>query len=187
MNIDGADPALQPSIALIANSIPRKYTAVILICVVISLLFQNVAQLLATSRYIWALSRESALPFSNFFRRLSKTNRTPTAAIWVTWAIACPALLFLAINMSIIATTLLEGAGITCTASYVAPILLYLVCDRDVLRGDGRAKWTLRGASKPLAVPVALFLLVFIVTMCLPTGYPVTSRASSFIFSSWSA
>ncbi|BGP34969.1 hypothetical protein JCM10296v2_006793 [Rhodotorula toruloides] len=180
MNIDGADPALQPSIALIANSIPRKYTAVILICVVISLLFQNVAQLLATSRYIWALSRESALPFSNFFRRLSKTNRTPTAAIWVTWAIACPALLFLAINMSIIATTLLEGAGITCTASYVAPILLYLVCDRDVLRGDGRAKWTLRGASKPLAVPVALFLLVFIVTMCLPTGYPVTSLNVSY-------
>ncbi|GAA5995300.1 uncharacterized protein JCM10292_005088 [Rhodotorula paludigena] len=181
MHLDGSDPDLQPSIALIANSIPRKYTTLILVLVLLSFLFQNIAQLLATSRFIWALSRESALPFSKFFRRLSSKTRQPTVAIWATWAISFPALLLIAVNVSIIATTLLEGAGITCTSSYVAPLLFYLACwGDDVLRGDGRAKWTLRGASKFLAIPPALFLLVFITMMCLPTGYPVTPLNMSY-------
>ncbi|KPV71547.1 uncharacterized protein RHOBADRAFT_56584 [Rhodotorula graminis WP1] len=180
MRLDGLDPDLQPSIALLANSIPRRYTTLILVLVLFSFLFQNVAQLLATSRYIWALARESALPFSTFFRRLSEKNRTPTAAIWVVWAIAFPALLLVAINVSIIATTLLEGAGITCAASYVAPLLFYLACPAGVLNGDGRAKWTLRGASKVLAAPAAVFLLTFIVMMSLPTGYPVTALNASY-------
>lgn len=176
MNTDGLDPALQPSIALIANSIPRGYATVILIFVLFSLLFQNVAQLLATSRFIWALSRESALPFSAFFRRLSKKNKTPVHAILATWAIVVPALCLIAINVSILATTMLEGAGITAVSSYLAPVVIYLVCSGDVLRGDGRAQWTLRRLSQPLCVPVALFLATFMVTMCLPTGYPINSR-----------
>ncbi|BGP42977.1 hypothetical protein JCM10449v2_006992 [Rhodotorula kratochvilovae] len=180
MRTDGADPDLQPSIALIANSIPRKYTTLILVFVLLSFLFQNVAQLLATSRFIWALARESALPFSTFFRRLSTKNRTPTNAIWAVWAISFPAMFLLAINVSIIATMLLEGAGITATSSYVAPLLIYLACPSDVLRGDGRAKWTLRRASKALALPAAVFLITFICMMCFPTGYPVTALNASY-------
>ncbi|POY75992.1 hypothetical protein BMF94_1077 [Rhodotorula taiwanensis] len=180
MNTDGLDPALQPSIALIANSIPRGYATVILIFVLFSLLFQNVAQLLATSRFIWALSRESALPFSAFFRRLSKKNKTPVHAILATWAIVVPALCLIAINVSILATTMLEGAGITAVSSYLAPVVIYLVCSSDVLRGDGRAQWTLRRLSQPLCVPVALFLATFMVTMCLPTGYPINSLSVSY-------
>ncbi|GAA5824675.1 hypothetical protein JCM11251_005297 [Rhodosporidiobolus azoricus] len=177
---DGVDPNLQPSIALIANSIPRSYTTVILVFVLLSFLFQSIAQLLATSRFIFALARESALPFSKFFHRLSKNNRQPSAAIWGTLAVAAPVLLFLAIDTTIISTIVLEGAGITATCAYVTPIILYLFCPRDVLRGDGRAQWTLRGASKFVALPVSVFLLAFIVMMCLPTGYPVTALNASY-------
>ncbi|GAA6044220.1 hypothetical protein JCM8097_002269 [Rhodosporidiobolus ruineniae] len=180
MNRDGIDPDLQPSIALIANTIPKGYTLLVLILVLISFLFQTVAQLLATSRFVFALARESAVPFSKFFHRLSGKNRQPTAAIWFTIAIVVPSVLLLAIDNSIISTTLLEGAGITATASYVAPILLYLFCPKDVLRNSGREQWTLRGASKIVAVPVSLFLLTFIITMCLPTGYPITSLNMSY-------
>lgn len=178
MNTEGLDPDLQPSIALIANSIPRSYTMAILVLVLFSLLFQNVAQLLATSRFIWALSRESALPFSNFFRRLSKKNKTPITAIVATWALVIPAICLIAINVSILATTMLEGAGITATSSYLAPVVIYLACSSDVLRGDGRAQWTLRGLSQPLCIPVVVFLGTFIVVMCLPTAYPITSCES---------
>ncbi|GAA5900155.1 hypothetical protein JCM6882_002628 [Rhodosporidiobolus microsporus] len=180
MQRDGIDSNLQPSIALIANSIPRSYTTLILVFVLLSFLFQAIAQLLATSRFIFALARESALPFSNFFRRLSKNNRQPTAAIWGTLAVAVPTLCFLAIDSSIISTIILEGAGITATSAYVIPIIIYLFCKRDVLRGDGRAQWTLRGASKIVALPVSLFLLTFIIMMCLPTGYPVTALNASY-------
>ncbi|GAA5878717.1 hypothetical protein JCM3774_000484 [Rhodotorula dairenensis] len=180
MNTEGLDPDLQPSIALIANSIPRSYTMAILVLVLFSLLFQNVAQLLATSRFIWALSRESALPFSNFFRRLSKTNKTPVPAIVATWAVVIPAICLIAINVSILATTMLEGAGITATSSYLAPVVIYLACSSDVLRGDGRAQWTLRGLSQPLCIPVVVFLGTFIVVMCLPTAYPITPLSVSY-------
>ncbi|GAA6012779.1 hypothetical protein JCM10207_005357 [Rhodosporidiobolus poonsookiae] len=180
MNIEGLDPSLQPSIALISNSMPRAYATLILVFVLLSFLFQCIAQLLATSRFIFALSREQALPFSNFFRRLSKKNRQPSAAIWVTLAIAFPTLILLVIDTSIISTTVLEGAGITAVTSYVTPILLYLFCPKDVLRGDGRAQWTLRGASKFVAVPVCAFFLTFMITMCLPTGYPITPLTVSY-------
>lgn len=181
MNTDGLDSSLQPSIALIANSIPRGYTTAILIFVLFGLLFQTVAQLMATSRFIWALSRESALPFSNFFRRLSKKHRTPIPAIIGTWAVVMPALCLIAVNVSILATTMLEGAGITGATSYFLPLVLYLVCPKDVLRGDGRAQWTLRGMSQVLTVPAAVFLGTVIICMCLPTQYPLTTCTSHFL------
>ncbi|GAA5930763.1 hypothetical protein JCM1841_006410 [Sporobolomyces salmonicolor] len=181
----GLRPDLQPSISLIDNSVPRRYTTLILVLVLLSIVFQHVAQLLATSRFIWALSRESALPFSTFFRRLSSKHKQPLQAIWAVVGISVPALLLLAVNTSIIATTLLEGAGVTVVASWVTPIVLYLTCSRDVLRGDGRAKWTLRKASKSLAFCAALFCGVFLVMVCLPTGWPVTSLSVSYAAAVW--
>ncbi|GAA5865779.1 hypothetical protein JCM1840_003257 [Sporobolomyces johnsonii] len=181
----GLRPDLQPSISLIDNSVPRRYTTLILVLVLLSIVFQHVAQLLATSRFIWALSRESALPFSTFFRRLSAKHKQPLRAIWAVVGISVPALLLLAVNTSIIATTLLEGAGVTVVASWVTPIVLYLTCSRDVLRGDGRAKWTLRKASKSLAFCAALFCGVFLVMVCLPTGWPVTSLSVSYAAAVW--
>ncbi|GAA5986317.1 hypothetical protein JCM5350_002979 [Sporobolomyces pararoseus] len=181
----GLRPDLQASIALIDNSLPRHYTLLVLVLVLISLVFQNVAQLLATSRFIWALARESALPFSTFFRRLSTDHKQPLPAIWVTILIAVPTLLFLAIDAHIFATTLLEGAGITVVLSWAIPIIIYLFSPRDVLRGDGRAQWTLRQASRPLAFCAAIFCSVFIVMVCLPTGYPVTSLTASYAAAVW--
>ncbi|GAA5899863.1 uncharacterized protein JCM6883_006013 [Sporobolomyces salmoneus] len=181
----GLRPDLQASIALIDNSLPRHYTLLVLVLVLISLVFQNVAQLLATSRFIWALARESALPFSAFFRRLSPKHKQPLPAIWVTILIAVPTLLFLAIDAHIFATTLLEGAGVTVVLSWAIPLIIYLFCPKDVLRGDGRAQWTLRQASRPLAFCAALFCSVFIIMLCLPTGYPVTSLTASYAAAVW--
>ncbi|GAA6008097.1 hypothetical protein JCM11491_001882 [Sporobolomyces phaffii] len=181
----GLRPDLQASIALIDNSLSRPYTLLVLVLVLVSLVFQNVAQLLATSRFIWALARESALPFSTFFRRLSPEHKQPLPAIWITSLIAAPTLLFLAIDAHIFATTLLEGAGITVVLSWAIPLTIYLFCPKDVLRGDGRAQWTLRQASRPLAFSAAVFCSVFIVMVCLPTGYPVTSLTASYAAAVW--
>jgi amino acid transporter len=161
MDTVGADPNLQPSIALIANSIPRRHTTLVLIFVLFSFAFQAVAQLVATSRFTWALARESALPFSHFFRRLSKKDRLPLAAIWIVVLLAAPVFLLLCINVSIISTILLEGAGLSVMLSYAAPVALYLFCPSDALAGDGRAQWTLRSWSKPAAVAATFFSVVF--------------------------
>lgn len=176
MDLTGLDPTLQPSIALIANSIPLKHTTAVLVCVLCSFLFQAVAQLLATSRYTWALARESALPWSHIVRRLSKANKLPLTAIWLIVAMSAPVLLLLTINTSIISTILLEGAGISVVLTYATPPLLYLFCPKDALVGDGRAQWTLRRWSKPIAAVGCVFALTFMVMLCLPTGWPVNAR-----------
>lgn len=139
---------------------------------------QNIAQLLATSRFVWALARETALPFSLFFRRLSTGSRQPYPAIWVTVGIAALALLLLGISQEIVGTILLEGAGWSVIFAYAAPIALYLFCPRDALTGDGRAKWTLRAWSQPLAWFAVIGCSVCLVMYCLPTNYPVTPSES---------
>ncbi|SCV69196.1 BQ2448_2216 [Microbotryum intermedium] len=174
------DPTLQPSIALIASSIPRAHTTVVLIFVLLSFAFQSIAQLLATSRFTWALARESALPLSPFLRKLTPRNRLPLRAIWCIVAISFPAMLLLIVDYSIIATIILEGAGFSVMFSYTVPVLIYLFLPRDALVGDGRALWTLRKWSKPAAIAGTLFALIFMIMLCLPTGYPVTAMSASY-------
>ena len=165
MDVSGLDPTLQPSIALIANSIPRGHTTLVLLCVLASFVFQAIAQLLATSRYMFALARESALPCSDFLRRLSQKDKLPLHAIWVVAAIAGPILILLCINSRLISIVVLEAAGISCMVSYAAPVMLYLGCPNDVLVGDGRVQWTLRRWSKPAAVAATIFSSVFMVSL----------------------
>lgn len=164
MDVSGLDPTLQPSIALIANSIPRRHTTLVLLCVLASFVFQAIAQLLATSRFMWALARESALPFSDFLRKLSQKDKLPLHAIWAISAIAAPILILLCINTRLISIVVLEAAAVSCMASYAAPVMLYLGCPDDVLVGDGRGKWTLRKWSKPAAIAATVFSSVFIVS-----------------------
>lgn len=166
MDVSNLDPTLQPSIAVIANSIPRRHTTLLLTFVLLSFLLQSIAQLIATSRFTWALARESALPCSDFLRRLSTRDKLPLRTIWVVVGVAAPVLILLTINTSIISTIILEGAGVSVMASYGAPAALYLLGSRDALVGDGRGKWTLRGWTKPAAVLATLFTCVFMVSPC---------------------
>lgn len=141
--------------------------------------FQSVAQMLATSRFIWALSRESALPFSAFFSIVSPQHRQPQHATWFIVAISAPSLLLLAIHPSIVGTIFYEGTAWATIASYAIPLALYLFCPDDALVGDGRNEWSLRGASKPLTWIVTPFVIFVLIVCCFPTGYPITTCTSS--------
>ncbi|KAM0752190.1 hypothetical protein T439DRAFT_287531 [Meredithblackwellia eburnea MCA 4105] len=176
----GADPNLAHSIGVLANTLPRPYATLVIVIVLLAMASQNIAQLLATSRFIWALARESALPFSHFLRTISSSQRQPIPAIWLVVVIVSLSLLLLRISTQIIATILLEGAAFSVALSYVVPIIIYLFCPDDALAGDGRAQWTLRSFSKPVAYPVTFFVLVFLIVLCLPTGHPVTSLTASY-------
>ncbi|KAM0791010.1 hypothetical protein ACM66B_004309 [Microbotryomycetes sp. NB124-2] len=178
-DVTGLDPTLQPSVAVLARSIPRRYATLVLVFVLLSFVFQAIAQLLATSRYTWALARESALPFSHIVRRLSR-RKLPVTAIWIIVALCAPVFMLLCINTTIISTILLEGAGVTVMISYCVPCVLYLIGPRDALAGDGRVMWTLRSFSKPAAALASLFSLAFIIVLCLPTGWPVNALNASY-------
>ncbi|KAK4704983.1 hypothetical protein P7C70_g1220, partial [Phenoliferia sp. Uapishka_3] len=176
----GRDPHLVPSIGMLANTLPLPYATLLCIIILLAMCSQNVAQLLATSRFIWALARESALPCSHLLRTISVRRRQPIPAIWVVVSIVAASLLLLRISTSVVGTILLEGAAWSVMFAYLVPVVIYLFCPDDALAGDGRAQWTLRGYSKYLAWPVVLFASVFLVVTCLPTGYPVVSLTASY-------
>lgn len=146
------------------------------------MLFQNVAQLLASSRFVWALARESAIPCSGFFKKVTVKHKLPSRAIWAVIGITAPALVLLAISSRVVGTILLEGTAWATIASYIIPIGLYLTCPPDALVGDGRNEWTLRGWSQPLAKGVLFIGIIVLVVLCLPTGYPIGPRTSSSLF-----
>ena len=162
---------------MLDNTLGRPYATLIIIIILLAMVSQNLAQLLATSRFIWALARESALPFSHLLRTLSTRRRQPIPAIWLVVSIVAVSLLLLRISTRIVNTILLEGAAWCVMFAYLAPVVVYLFCPEDALVGDGRAQWTLRKYSRILAWPVVAFVGVVLVVLCLPTGYPVTRRA----------
>ncbi|KAL8292658.1 hypothetical protein RQP46_001270 [Phenoliferia psychrophenolica] len=177
---EGRDQRLTASIGMLVNTLPRPFATLIIVIILIAMLSQNVAQLLATSRFIWALARESALPFSHLLRTISVRGRQPIPAIWVVVVIVALSLFLLRISTRIVTTILLEGAAWCVMFAYLTPVAIYLFCPDDALAGDGRAQWTLRKYSKILSWPVVAFATVFLIVLCLPTGYPVNRLTASY-------
>lgn len=155
----------------------KTYATVVLILVLLSSVFQNLAQLLATSRFAWALARESALPFSSFFKVISK-GRIPYNATWAVVIIMAPALMLLRFSQAIFTTVLLEGAGWATIAAYFIPVAIYVMAPRDALQGDGRGEWSLRRMSKPLALAGCFFCTLFLIVVSFPTDYPIDTSES---------
>lgn len=44
---------------------------------------ENISQLLAASRFFWALSRDSAIPFAHYWHQISKKRRIPRRATFL--------------------------------------------------------------------------------------------------------
>ena len=85
------------------------------------MVLQDVAQLTASSRFVWALARDqgalsladpadfAALPFSNVWRRVSTKHRIPRLGAALIAFVAAPALLVLAAGNSILTGLALQG------------------------------------------------------------------------------
>lgn len=139
------------------------------------MIFQDTAQLLASSRFMWALARDSAIPFSPYLRRLSAGSQLPIRATWTVCAIAAPCLLLIAGSRQIVTSLILSGCGSSLVLSYAIPVVCYLACPKGALDIDGRNEWTLRGASRYAAAIGTCYVTLIIIMMCCPNFYPVTS------------
>ena len=87
---------------------------------VIVLNFQGLATLQASSRFLWALSRDQAIPFSNVFYRVSR-DKLPVAATWLAVALAAPMTAVLWIAPAIVPSVLYSASGTFLMFAYVSP------------------------------------------------------------------
>ncbi|KAH8923846.1 hypothetical protein BT69DRAFT_129596 [Atractiella rhizophila] len=163
----------EPSRILITNLSPAL-TVTTLALILTVMILQDIAQLLASSRFVWALARDKAIPLSPFFRRLSK-NLLPLHATWVVGSVVFLCVLLITVNRDLVNNLMLKGTGVAIFIAYIFPVIVYLCCDSDSLVVDGRNLWTVRGFVRPLSYVSTLFVVFILVCMSFPTNLPLTA------------
>lgn len=173
---------------------PRPATFVLVGC-----LFQQLcaclAGLFATTRFAWALARDSAVPFGDVLKKVGKAKVPTRAAIALTafaavlsapivatvshgGMLVVSALFTSSLYFSVVRPPLLLRSNVSelifgGQLTYMFPMVVYLTCPTDVLQLDGRNVWTLTNWSRPLSI-VALVCLCFALgVMACPTASPI--------------
>lgn len=130
---------------------------------------------LSAQRVTYAISRDHVLPFSNFFRKLSKRKMPVNAALLVYFV-------SVAVTTAVIGSTVAFSA-ITATAtiatnfSYLFPIIARHTVARSSFVP---AKWNLGRFSMPLAIIATIWISFLFVILLLPQLYPVTAETLNY-------
>lgn len=142
---------------ILRDTIGHRGAIAISVLIVFALLIQVCSQLQASSRFVFALARDNALPFSSSIRRTNSSNR-PLRALWLMVILCIPFSFLVFGSSNILFGVIGVGAGVLMSFSYVSsrclqaldcsqvqmcPIILYLVAKRD-LQTEGRTSWSLR-------------------------------------------
>ncbi|KAK8861393.1 hypothetical protein IAR55_002212 [Kwoniella newhampshirensis] len=156
-----------------------KSGAVTLCCLMVVVLhLQVLAQLQASSRFVFALAREQAMPFSDWIRQTNE-KKNPVRANWLVIALCAPFACMTLGSQATLYSVLAVTASTLSYVGYAVPVALYLVSDMD-LQLEGRTSWSLRKWSKPVAVIGLLYVAAVVITQTFPGSKPVTAATMSW-------
>ena len=125
------------------------------IMIVVSTYFGALAGVTATSRMIFAFSRDGGLPGHKIWRHVSPTHRTPIGGIWLAVGLMIGATLY-----SPAFSALAAGCALFFFASYAMPIGAGLFAEGRTWTEFG--PFRLRGLSKPMATLSVLGTIVLV-------------------------
>ncbi|WAQ81359.1 hypothetical protein PtA15_1A699 [Puccinia triticina] len=174
MSFSEANIFNQPAmLSLVLSHCSRRVSACIFSCLLVVTWIQQISQLFASTRFVWALARDNAFPFATLWRKLSKSQMPRRATILLV-ALTILASCFLGVSQTHVTTFIERSDSYLSLMCYLIPIVLYLLSDKDVLYRDGRNFWTLQEWSRPLAW---LALITLLIQMVLG-GFPTEARAA---------
>ncbi|ORY27495.1 amino acid permease-domain-containing protein [Naematelia encephala] len=157
----------------------NRHGAIGICCLlVIVLVVQVLAQLQASSRFVFALARDNAMPFSETIRR-TNSSKQPIFANWLVCLLCAPFAGMVAGPESTLYSVLAVTASCLSYIGYFVPVALYLFSKLD-LQTEGRSSWSLRKFSKPFGVIGVIYGIVITVVECLPSRRPVTVASISW-------
>jgi len=104
---------------ILAQAINLKGAIGICILMILTIEIQLLAQIQATSRFVFSLARDNAMPFSAQVRRTSAT-KVPVVAQWVTIGLCAPFSLLVVANGETLHTVLAIAAGSLTFWAYVS-------------------------------------------------------------------
>lgn len=157
---------------ILAKAISMDGAIGICVLLIVALCLQMQAQLQASSRFMFALARDRAVPFSDRIQR-TNSSKNPAFANWVVVAMWAPfsCLLFVG-NYQVMYSVVTTAAASLSMLGYFVPVFLYLISGMD-LQNEGRSSWSMRKMSKPFAFIGAVFCFVVIIVQVIPPKSPV--------------
>ncbi|HZT44255.1 MAG TPA: amino acid permease [Chthonomonadaceae bacterium] len=191
--------AQNPFIAIFEAALGSKFGHFVLWVVTLAQWFCGLACVTATSRMIFAFSRDKGMPFSPVWAHVSRRFRTPAAAVWLASALAflLPCLVFALVRLlpkspgfDTLYTAVTGISTIGLYLSYGFPLLLKQIAIR---RGiwDPRANgpWSLGRWSVPVNCIALLWIAFITVLFVLPpnqlTGYVFGGTLAALLVYYW--
>ncbi|KAL8733709.1 MAG: hypothetical protein Q9166_001902 [cf. Caloplaca sp. 2 TL-2023] len=132
---------------------------------------------IAVGRTLWTLSRDDAVPFSNFISKIHPTRRNPFNA---TMICGCTSTLLACVYVAnTTAFNAFVGSFVTfSTLSYLAAILPHLLSRRsNVEPGDF---WMRQRLAYVIHATSCLYIMAFIVIFCFPFTLPVDAASMNY-------
>ncbi|KAL5524934.1 hypothetical protein ACEPAF_8803 [Sanghuangporus sanghuang] len=157
------NPIGQPMATIFFNSFGQKGTLAIWAFVVIVQFFMGTSMLLASSRQVFAFSRDGALPFSRYLYRMNSYTRTPVNTVW--FSAICAVLLGLLVFAGDQAINAVFSISVT--ASYIAyavPIVARFTFNNEFKPGPFNLGWF----SLPCAIISVLWMAFMFVVFMFP-------------------
>ncbi|KAJ9609783.1 hypothetical protein H2200_006111 [Cladophialophora chaetospira] len=130
---------------------------------------------MSAQRVTYAISRDGVLPFSFFFRKLSKRKMAVNAALLV-FVMSC-AITTAVIGSAVAFSAITATATIATNVSYLIPIIARQTVGR---KSFVPAKWNLGKFSLPLAIIATVYILFLFAVLLLPQLYPVDADTLNY-------
>ncbi|OIW22820.1 amino acid or gaba permease [Coniochaeta ligniaria NRRL 30616] len=130
---------------------------------------------MSAQRVTFAISRDGVLPFSSYFRQLSK-NKIPVHAAYLVCALSIVITLAV-IGSSVAFSAITATATIATNFSYLIPITARYTVGRKNFQP---AKWNLGRFSPIFGTIAILYIMLLFSVLLLPQLYPVTKETLNY-------
>ncbi|OBZ67516.1 putative amino-acid permease PB24D3.02c [Grifola frondosa] len=158
------NPIGQPMLTILFNSFGKHGTIALWSFVIVTQFIIGISFVTASSRQIWAFSRDGALPFSKLLYRVNTFTGTPVNAVW--FSAACSLLL------GLLAFAGPAAVGAVFTLGVVAQYLSYIIPISARFLGGQKfnpGPFSLGVASRPVAIVAVSWMTFMGVVLLFPS------------------
>ncbi|PWY70213.1 amino acid transporter [Aspergillus heteromorphus CBS 117.55] len=159
----------QPMAQIYYDALGKSGALGFMVVVAVVQFFMGLSLVVAASRQSWAFSRDGALPFSSFFRHVSKRIRFQPVRMVCAVVVISIILGLLSLIDNAAASALFSLAVAGNDLAWLVPILCRLIWGKDRFRpGEFYTGWL----SKPIAITAVVYLAFVIILSMFPTEGP---------------
>ncbi|SCU99602.1 LAME_0G04170g1_1 [Lachancea meyersii CBS 8951] len=176
------DPTVMPIVLIFTNSTHSMFVSIFLVIMILgNLFFSGIGSMTTSSRAVYSMSRDMALPFSATWSHVdaSSKHKVPTNSILLSMGVS-----YLLGILALVSTTAFNafmGAAVLCLCSATCiPLILVIVSRRKALRGSPiKVRY---GLGWLVNLSSICWLLYTMVVICLPPKVPVTFATMNYAF-----